>query len=131
MQRHEVKGRKLVVKDDGGVTRDKSGAILGGRRNNNNRDNDRFRDDHHRGDLGNSLSLRNNDESKWGNTYGLSPQFLESLKIDPPLNNKVFVANVSILDIVVVIVGSSVPWTLYCKLKMDKYAANFFLIMKG
>ncbi|CAH1109900.1 unnamed protein product [Psylliodes chrysocephalus] len=93
MQRHEVKGRKLVVKDDGGVTRDKSGAILGGRRNNNNRDNDRFRDDHHRGDLGNSLSLRNNDESKWGNTYGLSPQFLESLKIDPPLNNKVFVAN--------------------------------------
>ncbi|XP_057666604.1 myelin expression factor 2-like [Diorhabda carinulata] len=88
MQRFEVKGRKLVVKDDGGVTRDKSGAIIssGGRRN---RDSDRFRDD--RRDLGSSLSLRNDD--KWGNTYGLSPQFLESLKIDPPLNNKVFVAN--------------------------------------
>lgn len=92
MQRHEVKGRKLVVKDDGGVTRDKFGAIFGGGGRRNNRDNDRFRDDH-RGDLGSSLSLRNSDESKWGNTYGLSPQFLESLKIDPPLNNKVFVAN--------------------------------------
>lgn len=33
--------------------------------------------------------------SKWGNTYGLSPEFLESLWITSPLVNKVFVANVS------------------------------------
>lgn len=34
-------------------------------------------------------------EYKWGNTYGLSPQFLESLNINRPLVNRVFVANVS------------------------------------
>jgi hypothetical protein len=32
---------------------------------------------------------------KWGNTYGLSPQFLESLWINGPLVARVFVANVS------------------------------------
>lgn len=32
---------------------------------------------------------------KWGNTYGLSPQFLESLHITSPLVTRVFVANVS------------------------------------
>lgn len=35
--------------------------------------------------------------SNYGNTYGLSPQFLESLGIHGPLINKIFVANVSIL----------------------------------
>lgn len=34
--------------------------------------------------------------NKYGNTYGLSPQFLESLWIQGPLTNKIFVANVSI-----------------------------------
>lgn len=34
--------------------------------------------------------------NKWGNTYGLSPQFLESLNINGPLTSKIFVANVSI-----------------------------------
>lgn len=33
---------------------------------------------------------------KWGNTYGLSPQFLESLHISSPLVTRVFVANVSV-----------------------------------
>lgn len=31
------------------------------------------------------------------NTYGLNPQFLKSLGINGPLNNKVFISNVSIL----------------------------------
>ena len=35
-------------------------------------------------------------QKNWGNTYGLSIPFLESLGITPPLVNKVFVANVSI-----------------------------------
>lgn len=35
--------------------------------------------------------------SKFGNTYGLSPAFLESLNINGPLITKVFVANVSIV----------------------------------
>lgn len=41
------------------------------------------------GDHNNSSS-----SNKWGNTYGLSPQFLESLNINGPLISKVFVANV-------------------------------------
>lgn len=93
MQRYEVKGRKLVIKEDVGNMRDKHGGIIGGKRS---RDSDRFRDDHHRDQMGGSnMSLRQ-DEGKWGNTYGLSPHFLESLNIDAPLVNKVFVANVSI-----------------------------------
>ncbi|XP_023025459.1 uncharacterized protein [Leptinotarsa decemlineata] len=92
MQRYEVKSRKLVIKDDAGVVRDKHGAIIGGGGSKRNRDNDRFRDDHHRDMGGSNLSLRN-DDGKWGNTYGLSPHFLESLNIDAPLCNKVFVAN--------------------------------------
>ncbi|XP_057671459.1 myelin expression factor 2-like isoform X2 [Diorhabda carinulata] len=84
MQRYEVKGRKLVIKEDFGVTRDRHGAIVSG----NSRRGDRSFD---RGGSSN-MSMRN-DEGRWGNTYGLSPQFLESLKIDPPLGNKIFVAN--------------------------------------
>ncbi len=34
--------------------------------------------------------------SGFGNTYGLSTQFLESLGIDGPLHTRVFVANVSL-----------------------------------
>lgn len=93
MQRYEVKGRKLVIKEDTGNIRDRHGAVLGGNAK-RGRDSDRFRDDH-RDMGGNNLSLRQ-DDGKWGNTYGLSIQFLESLNIDAPLGNKVFVANVSI-----------------------------------
>ncbi|CAH1183251.1 unnamed protein product [Phaedon cochleariae] len=92
MQRYEVKGRKLVVKDDAGITRDKHGAVVGGSGGRRNRDSDRFRDDHRNNSGGgSSMSLRSDD--KWGNTYGLSPHFLESLNIDGPLCNRVFVAN--------------------------------------
>lgn len=93
MQRYEVKGRKLVIKEDTGNIRDRHGAVLGSSKR--VRDNDRFRDDH-RDSMGGNLSLRQ-DDGKWGNTYGLSTQFLESLNIDAPLGNKVFVANVSII----------------------------------
>lgn len=34
------------------------------------------------------------DDFQWDNTYGLSPQFLESLHIRGPLINRIFVANV-------------------------------------
>lgn len=93
MQRYEVKGRKLVIKEDIGNMRDKHGGIIGGKRS---RDSDRFRDDHHREPVGGSNMPIRQDDAKWGNTYGLSPHFLESLNIDAPLVNKVFVANVSI-----------------------------------
>lgn len=38
----------------------------------------------------------NSSTPKWGNTYGLSVQFLESLNISPPLVPRCFVANVSL-----------------------------------
>ncbi|XP_066141006.1 myelin expression factor 2 isoform X1 [Euwallacea fornicatus] len=97
MQRYEVKGRKLVIKEDSGNMRDKQGNVIGrgggggGDRKSRRDDGSRIRDDRDRRNGGaNILSM---DESKWGNTYGLSPQFLESLHIDAPLSNRVFVAN--------------------------------------
>lgn len=49
---------------------------------------------------GSSVDIRSNsrmpvsDDFQWDNTYGLSPQFLESLNIRGPLINRIFVANV-------------------------------------
>ena len=40
-------------------------------------------------------AVSSSSSSMYGNTYGLSPQFLESLGIDGPLHTRVFVANVS------------------------------------
>ena len=45
-----------------------------------------------------------NSENKYGNTYGLSTQFLESLGISGPLVTRVFVANVSYIFIVLFMV---------------------------
>lgn len=45
---------------------------------------------------GNSGGPQNNDYDGSYNTYGLSTSFLESLSIQGPLHNKVFIANVSI-----------------------------------
>ncbi|KAJ8965073.1 hypothetical protein NQ314_004474 [Rhamnusium bicolor] len=94
MQRYEVKGRKLVIKEDVGNVRNKHGALMGG--NKRPRDSDRYRDDLHRDQLGGGSMNLHQDDGKFTNTYGLSPHFLESLNIDAPLCNKVFVANVSI-----------------------------------
>lgn len=44
-----------------------------------------------------SISANAPTPSNYGNTYGLSPQFLESLGIHGPLINKIFVANVRTL----------------------------------
>ncbi|XP_065215578.1 heterogeneous nuclear ribonucleoprotein M isoform X3 [Planococcus citri] len=91
MHRYDLKGRKLVVKEDTNVERDKQGRPLGfgGRSVNSGGGASR----NQWTDVGNSSNA-----NKWGNTYGLSPQFLESLNINGPLINKVFVAN---LDYVV------------------------------
>ncbi|XP_072377131.1 uncharacterized protein [Diabrotica undecimpunctata] len=94
MQRYEVNGRKLVVRDDSGVTRDRSGAILSGT---SRRPPERSFGGSGGGGGGisfaNNNSFSSNNDGNWGNTYGLSPQFLESLKIDPPLVNRIFIAN--------------------------------------
>lgn len=88
MQRYEVKGRKLVIKEDAGNVRDKHGNIHGSKRA---REAERHREERReRVQLG--------DDGKWGNTYGLSAQFLQSLHVDAPLSNRVFVANVSMVS---------------------------------
>lgn len=94
MHRYDLKGRKLVVRDDSGNVRDKFGNISNGRRGGGG-DRDLLpdlRDDHMRipqGLMGNPMARCD--------TYGLSPQFLEELEIRGPLLHRVFVANVSSL----------------------------------
>lgn len=104
MHRFELKGRKIVIKEDFGNSRDKYGNLIGsgGKRARDRDDSREFRsrDDRRGGFDGSSVANRSNSdgiENKWGNTYGLSPQFLESLWINTPLCNRVFIANVSFL----------------------------------
>jgi len=94
MHRFEVRGRKLVVKEDTG---EEPRRARSPRRNNNahsnNNNNNNFNNDDR------SRWNNNNDRSSspsegWGFTYGLSPAFLESLDVKGPLVNRVFVANV-------------------------------------
>lgn len=40
-------------------------------------------------------TLASPSSTRWSNTYGLSPQFLDSLGISGPLFHRIFVANVS------------------------------------
>ncbi|KAG8226989.1 hypothetical protein J437_LFUL000294 [Ladona fulva] len=111
MHRFELKGRKLVVKEDFDIERDKYGRPLkggssgggggGGGGGNagmgggSNRPRDEPRSSWQApapaaGPIGTNSSAVPN---KWGNTYGLSPQFLECLGINGPLVSRVFVAN--------------------------------------
>ncbi|XP_046402597.1 myelin expression factor 2-like [Ischnura elegans] len=101
MHRWELKGRKLVVKEDFDIERDKYGRPMkggssgggGGRGNagmsggsSRPRDEPRFS---WQAPAPTSPAIQN----KWGNTYGLSPQFLECLGINGPLVSRLFVAN--------------------------------------
>ena len=97
MHKYDLKGRKLVVKEDTDAQRDRYGRITksdrrgdrdgrGDRDRDRDRDRERDRDRDHRGGSSSSGS---------GNTYGLSPQFLGSLDIDGPLHTRLFVANLA------------------------------------
>jgi len=90
MHRHELRGRKLVVKEDFDSERDKYGRIISG---SGRRDRDRDRD--HGRDRGSSSNQSGGASLFGSNTYGLSPQFLESLGIEGSLHNRLFVANLS------------------------------------
>lgn len=96
MHRFELKGRKIVIKEDFGNSRDKYGNLIGSGKRARDRDDGRLRDDRRGFDQGANRSITDVGDNKWGNTYGLSVQFLESLGISPPLCSKVFVANVSL-----------------------------------
>lgn len=109
LHRHELNGRFLVVKEDYDVERDSTGRVIS--RRDRERDRDRGDGRHRsrspitrRGDL--SPSPRDYGRSRVPegpggpgpggptfNTYGLSPKFLDSLGIDLPLTNKLFVSN--------------------------------------
>ncbi|XP_040580341.1 myelin expression factor 2 isoform X1 [Lepeophtheirus salmonis] len=89
MHRFEYKGRKLVVKEDFDTLRDKCGRIVGSRAAR-----DRSRDRSHERDRSRGGDIRP-VSNEFGNTFGLSPQFLDSLGINGPLHTRVFVANLS------------------------------------
>ncbi|KAF4528842.1 hypothetical protein B566_EDAN014561, partial [Ephemera danica] len=101
MHRFEVRGRKLVVKEnvnDFEAEQGFAGRGMGGGGGMMGRSNS----DSRRGGIGDEpRSSRWNDSPRpnspsqkgWGFTYGLSPAFLESLGIKGPLVNRVFVAN--------------------------------------
>ncbi|ALC47084.1 rump [Drosophila busckii] len=104
MNRYELNGRELVVKEDHGEQRDQYGRIVrdgaggganigvGGR---DNMDDGRYqrRDDDRISGRNNFNMMSNDFNSSNYNLYGLSASFLESLGISGPLHNKVFVAN--------------------------------------
>jgi len=81
MHRYEFKGRKIVVKEDVDVERDKYGRIV------TDRDRERMR--------GGRDRSPHHGPMDFGNTYGLSTRFLESLGIDCALHTRVFVANLT------------------------------------
>uniref|UniRef100_A0A336KI76 CSON010885 protein n=1 Tax=Culicoides sonorensis TaxID=179676 RepID=A0A336KI76_CULSO len=88
MNRYELNGRNLVVKEDFGNERDKYGRVIPKTRSGGGGDHDRFRG-------------RDRDDDRMGGhfderqfeTYGLSVKFLEGLGIQGPLHTKIFVAN--------------------------------------
>ena len=88
MHRFEYKGRKIVVKEDFDVERDHCGRIISGTGSGR-------RDDRSHGGGGGMLdrSRGGGDDGGHGYTYGLSPQFLDSLNISGPIHNRIFVAN--------------------------------------
>ncbi|XP_015517238.1 myelin expression factor 2 [Neodiprion pinetum] len=99
MHRFDIKGRKLVVKEDYDVERDKYGRLASTRNNDRPRE-DRFRDPPRSSGGRQNMqtpvgggSGGGGGDNKFGNTYGLSTQFLESLGISGPLVTRVFVAN--------------------------------------
>ena len=87
LHRFEFKNRELVVKEDLDCERDKYGRLVLPGKNNANESKPSVRRE--------SVNNRYEPEYPPGslNTYGLSPQFLESLGISGPLNNRIFVAN--------------------------------------
>jgi len=87
LHRYEYRNREMVVKEDMDCERDRCGRIIkggggGGGGGGGSVEEVRIRDGFERHD----------PPGTW-NTYGLSPQFLDSLGVQGPLNNRIFVAN--------------------------------------
>lgn len=117
MHRSEFKSRELVVKEDLDCERDRYGRIITNHGNNRSRDDSQRRDgsnndrgnNRDRGNRQQQQQQQQNNSNNYGydhsvmsnvfappqqhNTFGLSQQFLDSLGIGLPLNNRIFVAN--------------------------------------
>lgn len=99
LNRATFKGRQIVVKEDYNSERDRCGRLIRQRDSSSRRDRERSRSrersrrrdhdrDRHRYDE--RLPPRGSDSY---NTYGLSQDFLNSLGIYGPLNNRIFISN--------------------------------------
>lgn len=111
LHRYELNGRFLVVKEDYDVERDSTGRVIlsgssggggGSKGGSSRKDRDRSPPSSSRRDNRSPPPSRNDYAHAHShshappggyNTYGLSPVFLDSLGIDLPLSNKLFVAN--------------------------------------
>lgn len=112
MDKYEINGRKIVVKEDVDADRDRTGRIMKGGGGFGDRQSFSDRSDRsggYQGPAENNRNLQKNGfdrrdslgrlgnssdpSSKYGNTYGLNVQFLESLGIDGPIVSRIFVAN--------------------------------------
>ncbi|XP_018496247.1 heterogeneous nuclear ribonucleoprotein M-like [Galendromus occidentalis] len=101
LHRFELNGRFLVVKEDYDVERDSTGRVVttrGGRGGQKDRESighgrDRSPPRRERSPQRDYGSNHVGSVSGSFNTYGLSPKFLDSLGIDLPLTNKLFIAN--------------------------------------
>jgi len=89
LHRYNYRGRELVVKEDLDCERDRFGRLI---LPSNKRDKERERDGRERDSLYDRQGYVSASPMNY-NTYGLSPQFLESLGVSGPLNNRIFVAN--------------------------------------
>ena len=81
LHKHEFKGRDLVVKEDIDCDRDRYGRLITSKKDKDSRDGSHR--DQDRGNRQQSIydPSRQTYNANYNNTYGLSPQFLESLNI--------------------------------------------------
>ncbi|KAK4028165.1 myelin expression factor 2 [Daphnia magna] len=110
MNRYELKGRRLIVKEDFDIEGDGYGHLRGAsasissrqeserhipRSYSSGRDyvGDVSYDGMRSGRGSINGTLASPSSTRWSNTYGLSPQFLDSLGISGPLFDRIFVAN--------------------------------------
>lgn len=95
LHRYEFRGRELVVKEDLDCERDRYGRLLlpgKGREKEESVRNDYQPVRQQSQQQPNQGYDQSHSGGAW-TTYGLSPQFLESLGVSGPLNNRIFVAN--------------------------------------
>ncbi|XP_046450290.1 myelin expression factor 2-like isoform X2 [Daphnia pulex] len=107
MNRFELKGRRLIVKEDVDVERGADASASSRQESRNHLSSSYSSGREYGGDVSYSSGRKNGpgggggsigtltspSSTRWSNTYGLSPQFLDSLGIPGPLIDRIFVAN--------------------------------------